>query len=80
MHGQTIADEFRGCKNRAQAMREKYGDAFYLQERPRKHRYIFIVGDKTFRKAVIKNLKYRVEAYPKRAHDARASEVVANVK
>ena len=40
LHGQTIADEFRGVKNRAQAMRDKYGDDFYLAPRARKHRYI----------------------------------------
>ena len=43
LHGQTIADEFRGTKNRAAAMREKYGSDFYLKDRPRKHRYIFII-------------------------------------
>lgn len=41
LHGQTVADEFRGKPNRAQLMREKYGDAFYLKDRPRKHRYIY---------------------------------------
>lgn len=31
LHGATIADESRGQENRAQWMREKYGDAFYLE-------------------------------------------------
>ena len=65
LHGQTIADEFRGVKNRAQAMRDKYGDAFYLAPRSRKHRYIYIVGDKRFKRDVRKAIKYRREEYPK---------------
>lgn len=65
LHGQTIADEFRGVKNRAQAMRDKYGDDFYLKPRPRKHRYIYIVGSKKFRKKVARVIKYKQEDYPK---------------
>jgi hypothetical protein len=65
LHGQTIADEFRGVKNRAAAMREKYGDNFYLAPRSRKHRYIFIVGSKSYKKRIEKALKYKVLAYPK---------------
>jgi len=64
LHGQTIADEFRGIKNRAKAMREKYGDDFYLNPRPRKHRYIYIVGDKRYKRDVKKALKYKVCPYP----------------
>ena len=68
LHGQTIADEFRGVKNRAQAMRDKYGDDFYLEPRPRKHRYIFITGSKTYKKKVKLNLRYSEQPYPKRGH------------
>jgi len=65
LHGQTIADEFRGVKNRAKAMREKYGDDFYLQQRPRKHRYIYITGNRRFKRDAEKSLKYNQEPYPK---------------
>jgi hypothetical protein len=65
LHGQTIADEFRGVKNRAEAMRKKYGSDFYLHPRPRKHRYIYVVGSKTFKRNVVKNLNYKIEDYPK---------------
>lgn len=65
LHGQTVADEFRGVKNRAQAMRDKYGDDFYLAERPRKHRYIYFVGSKKFKKWALQKLKYKIESYPK---------------
>lgn len=58
LHGQTIADEFRGSKNRAALMREKYGDDFYLSDRPRKHRYIYISGSRPFRREAMSALKY----------------------
>ena len=65
LHGQTISDEFRGVPNRSKAMRDKYGDDFYLKPRPRKHRYIHIVGSKTYRKKVKRSLKYKEQPYPK---------------
>lgn len=65
LHGQTIADEFRGVKNRAQAMRDKYGSDFYLKPRPRKHRYIFINGNKRYKKKVRLALKYKELPYIK---------------
>ena len=65
LHGQTIADEFRGVKNRAQAMRDKYGDDFYLAQRSRKHRYIYIVGSKRYKKEVAQRLRYKTMPYPK---------------
>jgi len=65
LHGQTVADEFRGRKDRAAAMREKYGDDFYLAARPRKHRYVYLVGSKSFKRRARKAIRYKVENYPK---------------
>jgi len=65
LHGATIADMSRGQENRAEWMREKYGDDFYIEDRPRKHRYILIHGSKGYRKAVLSNLSYPIEDYPK---------------
>lgn len=65
LHGQTIADEFRGVKNRSKAMREKYGEDFYLAPRPRKHRYIYIVGNKKEKKELFKQIRYEQKPYPK---------------
>jgi hypothetical protein len=65
LHGQTIADEFRGQPNRAALMREKYGDDFYLAPRSRKHRYVLIAGSRKFKQAARAALKYSVEDYPK---------------
>lgn len=69
LHGQTIADEFRGIPNRGKAIREKYGDDFYLKPRPRKHRYVTFTGDKRFKRDAKKALKYKIENYPKKLVD-----------
>jgi hypothetical protein len=65
LHGATIADESRGQENRAEWMRHKYGDDFYLQDRPRKHRYVYPCGNKHQRKLILSALRYDVEPYPK---------------
>jgi hypothetical protein len=65
LHGQTIADMSKGHENRADFMREKFGDDFYLEDRPRKHRYIYIVANKTQKKVILAALKYPIETYPK---------------
>jgi hypothetical protein len=66
LHGQTIADEFRGTPDRAAAMRRKYGDDFYLAPRPRKHRYVYIVGSNAFKRSAKSSLKYPLQPYPKK--------------
>jgi hypothetical protein len=65
LHGQTIADEFRGTPNRAAAMREKYGDDFYHAPRPRKHRYVIFIGSRKFKRDALAALRYKIEPYPK---------------
>lgn len=65
LHGQTVADMSRNVENRAQFMRDTYGDDFYLKERPRKHRYIIIVGNKYQKRDLLPQLKYTQEPYPK---------------
>ncbi len=65
LHGQTISDEFRGVPNRSKLLREKYGDDFYSEDRPRKHRYVYFVGSKRWKKAMRKTLNYKIEQYPK---------------
>jgi hypothetical protein len=62
LHGQTIADMSRGMKDRAKYMRELYGDNFYLKERSRKHRYIYITG----KNKDYNIIKYKQLPYPKK--------------
>jgi hypothetical protein len=73
LHGATVADISRGQENRAEYMREKYGDDFYLEERSRKHRYIFVVGNRYQKREIMQNIKYKIQPYPKgesRRYDA----------
>lgn len=65
LHCATIADISRGKENRAQFMREKFGDDFYLQDRSRKHRYIYFLGGKKDITEMRSALKYKQEPYPK---------------
>lgn len=65
LHGATVADESRGQENRAQWMRDKYGDDFYLKARPRKHRYVFVIGTNSQRRSILADLRYPVLTYPK---------------
>jgi len=61
-HCQTLADKYT-----AKEIREKYGDKFSLQERPRKHRYVFINAKGRHRKELLAALKYPLLPYPKSA-------------
>jgi hypothetical protein len=65
LHGATVADESRGQPNRAEWMREKYGDDFYLEDRSRKHRYVFAVGTRAQCAKIRSDLKYQAIPYPK---------------
>jgi hypothetical protein len=65
LHGQTIADEFRGRPNRAALMREKYGDDFYLAPRSMKHRYLYVVGSRNFKKTVAASLLWLPQTFVK---------------
>ena len=59
-HGQTIADKYT-----AKELRKKYGNAFKLVERPRKHRYVFFNCDKRGKRELMRKLKYPILPYPK---------------
>ena len=61
-HCQTLADKYSASEIRA-----LYGDRFSLQDRPRKHRYVFINAKGSRRKQLLAQLKYKVEPYPKTA-------------
>ena len=65
LHGATIADESRGQHKRAEWMRAKYGSDFYLEDRPRKHRYIYFCGTKRQRAEMRAALMYKEKDYPK---------------
>lgn len=61
-HCQTLADKYT-----ASQIREKYGDRFSLQDRPRKHRYVFINAKGRRRAELLAALRYSPQPYPKKA-------------
>lgn len=65
LHGATVADMSRGKEKRAEWMRETFGDDFYLDDRARKHRYVYFCGSNRQRKDMLNSLMYSIEEYPK---------------
>jgi hypothetical protein len=63
-HCQTLADKYT-----AKEIRDKYGDKFSLQPRPRKHRYVYINAKGHRRAEILSQLKYDIQPYPKIKHD-----------
>lgn len=68
-HCQTLADKYT-----AEEIRKEFGGRFSLQERPRKHRYIFINAKGKRRAEILASLRYRPEPYPKASRIAQAME------
>jgi len=71
MHGASIIDivgrsDKNGHLNKVELLKNKFGkDNVYMVERARKHRYFYIIGNKTQKKNMLKNLKYEIKPYPK---------------
>lgn len=67
LHGKTMADMAKNScgGGKAEYMREKYKDDFYLEERSRKHRYIYICANRKDKKRLLSELLYKQEPYPK---------------
>lgn len=65
IHSITLADQFRNHPNRTEALKQHYGDLFYYQDRPRKHRYIYVTGRGKLKENLIKEIKYNIIPYPK---------------
>lgn len=80
LHGATIADISRGKENRAEWMRDKYGDDFYLEDRPRKHRYFMFLGNKKEVKKMKQMLPYKIEPYPKGENKRYDASYLPNIQ
>jgi hypothetical protein len=59
-HCQTLADKYT-----ADQIREKYGERFSLQERPRKHRYVYLNAKGRRKEELLASLRYKPFPYPK---------------
>lgn len=61
------------CKQFTLEERRNNPDKFYMVDRPRKHRYFYLLADKKEKKEMNKNLAYDIHKYPKgvnRRYDA----------
>lgn len=71
-HGQTWSDKYSAAQ-----MREEFGDRFSLQERPRKHRYVFINAKGRRKAELLERLRYKPQPYPKSGEVLTAVELLA---
>jgi hypothetical protein len=72
LHSQTISDIVRGKHGpergaRVAAIREMFGDRFYLAPRTRKHRYIIVTGKGLLTNSLVKSITYKKQDYPKKS-------------
>ena len=69
LHSASITDSLGRTDKKdikqVQLLRQKYGEDFYMVDRPRKHRYFYFIGNKKQKKEMRKNLAYQIEPYPK---------------
>lgn len=60
LHNQSLTDQYSSAE-----LKEKFGDAFKLVDRPRKHRYVYFNCNKNRKKELLRKLRYKTEPYPK---------------
>ena len=71
LHSASIMDmvgrsDSNGHLNKVELLKKKFGiDNIYQIERPRKHRYFYLLGNKKDKKIMLDNLKYDICDYPK---------------
>lgn len=58
LHSKTV------CETYSLEERKRNKDKFELIDRPRKHRYIYFLGNKTEKKYFKRNIKYKIQSYP----------------
>ena len=59
LHSKTV------CESYSLEERKTNKDKFEHVDRPRKHRYVYLIGNKNEKKKLLKDLKYNVQEYPK---------------
>jgi len=63
IHSRTISSTY-GSHN-VEHLKNKIGHTFWRKKESSKHRYVFLLGNKTQRKQIKKNLKHEFKPYPK---------------
>ena len=73
LHSKSIADIAKKGDGRWDELKRIYGDRLGKRDRPSKHRYVYLKGNKSEKKEMLDNLKHEVQQYPKgdnRRYDA----------
>ena len=63
IHSRTISSTY-GSHN-VEHLKKKIGHTFWRKKESSKHRYVFLLGNKTEKKQILKNLKHPFQPYPK---------------
>ena len=69
LHSKSIADKAKKGDGRWAALKEEYGDRLGKRDRPRKHRYVYLIGSKKEKAEMRKKLKYTEQEYPKTVNE-----------
>ena len=64
-HGRTIFPYYG--TNDVEKIQRQVKEPFWIRKEPRKHRYIYLICNKSLKKKVMKNLKYPILDYPKQS-------------
>jgi hypothetical protein len=65
MHHSTIEDLARGRENKMELLKKMFGDRLYRIDRPRKHRYFYLLGSKKEKREMNSMFPYKKMPYPK---------------
>lgn len=65
LHSKSIADMAKKGDGRWEQLKEKYGERLGKRDRPSKHRYVYLKGNKAQRREMLEHLKYKPQPYPK---------------
>lgn len=63
IHSRTVSSTY-GSHN-IEHLKKKIGHTFWRKKESSKHRYVYLLGNKTERKQILKNLKHPFQPYPK---------------
>ncbi len=77
IHSRTISSTY-GSHN-VEHLKKKIGHTFWRKKESSKHRYVYLLGNKTEKKQILKNLKHPFQPYPKdTSHRDEIEEVVVD--
>lgn len=74
IHSRTVSSTY-GSHN-VDILKKKIGHTFWRKKESTKHRYVYLMGSKTEKKKILKNLKHEFKPYPKASNFSEEIEEV----